>query len=109
MSSEIVLADFFSGCGGTARGFADAGVRPAFATDWDEEAVQTFKLNSPDVKTVQRDIRHLGPHEVESEARQIGEHSASHVDKARGSGSSIPIEPSEARLCGDDVAARNAA
>ena len=66
MSSEIVLADFFSGCGGTARGFADAGVRPVFATDWDEEAVQTFKLNFPDVKTVQRDIRKLEPHEVES-------------------------------------------
>ncbi|MDE0133311.1 MAG: DNA cytosine methyltransferase [Acidimicrobiaceae bacterium] len=66
MTREIVLADFFSGCGGTARGFADAGVRPVFATDWDEEAVQTFKLNFPDVKAVQRDIRELATEEVVS-------------------------------------------
>ena len=66
MSREIVLADFFSGCGGTARGFADAGVRPVFATDWDEEAVRTFKLNFPGVKAVQRDIRELKTEEVAS-------------------------------------------
>lgn len=64
MTREIVLADFFSGCGGTARGFADAGVRPAFATDWDEEAVQTFKLNFPGVEAIQRDIRGLPTEEV---------------------------------------------
>lgn len=66
MSPDIVFADFFSGCGGTARGFADAGVRPVFATDWDEEAVQTFKLNFPGVKAVQRDIRELPTEEVVS-------------------------------------------
>lgn len=66
MNREIVLADFFSGCGGTARGFADAGVRPVFATDWDEEAVKTFKLNFPDVDAVQRDIRELETDEVMS-------------------------------------------
>ena len=66
MSREIVLADFFSGCGGTARGFADAGVRPVFATDWDEEAVQTLRLNFPAVEAVQRDIRELETDEVVS-------------------------------------------
>ncbi len=66
MSRGIVLADFFSGCGGTARGFADAGVRPVFATDWDEEAVQTFRLNFPTVEAVQRDIRKLKVDEVAS-------------------------------------------
>lgn len=66
MSSEIVLADFFSGCGGTAQGFALAGVRPVFATDWDEDAVKTFKLNFPSVCAVQRDIRELGTDEVVS-------------------------------------------
>lgn len=66
MSRKIVLADFFSGCGGTARGFADAGVRPVFATDWDEEAVETFRLNFPTVKAVQRDIRELRVDEVVS-------------------------------------------
>ena len=66
MNREIVLADFFSGCGGTARGFADAGVRPVFATDWDEEAVSTFRLNFPDVKAVQSDIRELDTEQVVS-------------------------------------------
>ena len=66
MTRDIVLADFFSGCGGTAQGFADAGVQPVFATDWDEEAVQTFKLNFPTVKAVRRDIRKLEVDEVVS-------------------------------------------
>ena len=66
MRREIVLADFFSGCGGTARGFASAGVRPVFATDWDEEAVQTLKLNFPTVDAAQRDIRELETDEVVS-------------------------------------------
>lgn len=66
MNREIVLADFFSGCGGTARGFADAGVRPVFATDWDEGAVETLKLNFPTVNAVKRDIRELETDEVVS-------------------------------------------
>ena len=66
MRREIVLADFFSGCGGTARGFASAGVRPVFATDWDEEAVQTLKLNFPTVDAAQRDIWELETDEVVS-------------------------------------------
>ena len=64
MSPEIVLADFFSGCGGTARGFADAGVRPAFAMDWDSEAVETFRSNFPSTTVVERDIQKLDPEEV---------------------------------------------
>lgn len=64
MSADIVLADFFSGCGGTARGFADAGIRPAFATDWDGEAVETFRLNFPSTMVIERDIRELGPEDV---------------------------------------------
>lgn len=66
MRREIVLADFFSGCGGTALGFAQAGVRPVFATDWDEEAVQTFRWNFPDVHAAQRDVRELETDEVAS-------------------------------------------
>lgn len=73
MTREIVLADFFSGCGGTARGFADAGVRPVFATDWDEEAVRTFKLNFPAVEAVQRDIRELATEEAVSVMPPTGE------------------------------------
>ena len=64
MKTDIVLADFFSGCGGTARGFADAGIRPSFATDWDGEAVETFRLNFPSATVIERDIRKLDPDEV---------------------------------------------
>lgn len=41
-------------------------MRPVFATDWDEEAVKTFKLNFPTVNAVQRDIRDLETDEVVS-------------------------------------------
>lgn len=73
MSPDIVLADFFSGCGGTARGFADAGVRPAFATDLDGEAVETFRSNFPFTTVIERDIQQLDPEEVAAALPPTGE------------------------------------
>ena len=48
--------DFFSGCGGTSRGFQNAGLNPVFALDFDEDAASTFSDNFPDVCFVQSDI-----------------------------------------------------
>ena len=45
MTGEVVLADFFSGCGGTSLGFAQAGIVPALAVDWEPDAASTFRLN----------------------------------------------------------------
>jgi len=63
-SVDIALADFFSGCGGTTRGFADAGISPLLAVDWDRDAVATFRLNFPGTPVIERDIREVGVEEV---------------------------------------------
>ncbi len=60
MSADIALADFFSGCGGTTRGFADAGISPMLAVDWDPDAVATFRMNFPATPVIERDIREVG-------------------------------------------------
>ena len=59
MRVDIALADFFSGCGGTTRGFADAGISPLLAVDWDRDAVTTFRLNFPGTPVIERDIREV--------------------------------------------------
>lgn len=55
----IRVFDFFSGCGGTSKGFEQAGLEPVFALDFDADAVRTFKTNFPNAIVVQRDIRNL--------------------------------------------------
>lgn len=64
VSVDIALADFFSGCGGTTRGFADAGISPLLAVDWDRDAVATFRLNFPGTPVIERDIREVGVADV---------------------------------------------
>ncbi len=73
MSRRIVLADFFSGCGGTSRGFADAGIVPELAIDWDPDAVASFRLNFPATAILERDIRDLEVDEVEAALRLPGD------------------------------------
>ena len=63
-SVDVALADFFSGCGGTTRGFADTGISPLLAVDWDRDAVATFRMNFPGTAVIERDIRELGVDEV---------------------------------------------
>lgn len=57
--------DFFSGCGGTSRGFANAGLKPVFALDSDEDAATTFKANFPDVHFSTSDIAQLDTVELD--------------------------------------------
>ena len=63
-SVDIALADFFSGCGGTTRGFADAGISPMLAVDWDSDAVATFRMNFPATPVIERDIREVSVADV---------------------------------------------
>ena len=44
---KIVVYDFFCGCGGTSRGFQNAGIDIAFALDIDPDAKSTFIQNFP--------------------------------------------------------------
>jgi len=56
---SIKVFDFFSGCGGTSRGFTQAGLEPVFALDFDSDAACTFKRNFPNTVVEKRDIRRL--------------------------------------------------
>lgn len=48
--------DLFSGAGGLTEGFHQAGFSPLAATDFDEVAAETFKLNFPEAKFVCRSV-----------------------------------------------------
>ncbi|MBT6226866.1 MAG: DNA cytosine methyltransferase, partial [Candidatus Scalindua sp.] len=47
-TKNIVAYDFFCGCGGTSRGFQNAGIDIAFALDIDPDAKNTFTQNFPE-------------------------------------------------------------
>lgn len=54
----------FAGCGGSSLGYSMAGFRELLANEWDNNAVETFKLNFPDVPVIQGDIAKLSVDEV---------------------------------------------
>jgi len=49
----------FAGCGGSSLGYQMAGFKELLAVEWDDNAVQTFKLNFPDVPVYHGDIGKL--------------------------------------------------
>jgi len=55
----IKVFDFFSGCGGTSRGFRNAGMDVVFALDNDPDAARTFKQNLPGIHFVCDDIQNV--------------------------------------------------
>ncbi len=46
----------FAGCGGSSLGYSMAGFRELLAVEWDNNAVETFALNFPDVPIYHGDI-----------------------------------------------------
>ena len=44
---SVGVFDFFSGCGGTSKGFQDAGMKPVFALDFDNEAADHLPEKFP--------------------------------------------------------------
>lgn len=56
---SIDVFDFFSGCGGTSKGFELSGMRPVFALDFDEDSSKTFVDNFPKVKFSVSDIKNF--------------------------------------------------
>ena len=46
----------FAGCGGSSLGYKMAVFRELLAVEWDDNAVQTFRLNFPDVPVYHGDI-----------------------------------------------------
>lgn len=54
---KVRVFDFFSGCGGTAEGFRQAGCSVEFALDFDRDAADTFQLNFPEAVVLTEDIQ----------------------------------------------------
>ena len=49
----------FAGCGGSSLGYKLAGFRELLAVEWDDNAVETFRLNFPEVPVYHGDITKL--------------------------------------------------
>lgn len=56
---KIAVFDFFCGCGGTSRGFQNAGIDIAFALDTDQDVKSTFTLNFPETIFCHKSITKL--------------------------------------------------
>lgn len=54
-----IVISLFAGCGGSSLGYSMAGYRELLAVDWDDHAVETFKLNFPGVPVYHGDIAKL--------------------------------------------------
>jgi DNA (cytosine-5)-methyltransferase 1 len=55
----IRVFDFFSGCGGTSLGFAQAGMKVVLGLDNDPDAAETFRTNISGATFIQKDIRRV--------------------------------------------------
>lgn len=53
----------FAGCGGSSLGYSMAGYRELLAVEWDNNAVETFHLNFPEVPVYHGDIAKLSVQE----------------------------------------------
>ncbi len=62
---NIVAFDFFCGCGGTSRGFQNAGIDIAFALDMDPDVKSTFILNFPETIFCHKSITKLTASELQ--------------------------------------------
>jgi DNA (cytosine-5)-methyltransferase 1 len=49
MVNESTVISTFAGCGGSSLGYKWAGFKELIAIDWDDNAVEIFKLNFPEV------------------------------------------------------------
>lgn len=62
--SKPVVVDYFSGPGGLAEGFSQAGFETLMGIDFDENSAETFKKNHPEAKYIRADISELDPKDV---------------------------------------------
>ena len=57
------VISLFAGCGGSSLGYSMAGFRELLAVEWDDHAVETFKLNFPSMPVWHGDIADLSVEE----------------------------------------------
>lgn len=65
------MIDLFAGAGGLTEGFRLAGFSSSLAIDFDEQAMQTFQYNHPDVRCITADIRQFNNGDVEKLAATL--------------------------------------
>jgi DNA (cytosine-5)-methyltransferase 1 len=58
------VISLFAGCGGSSLGYKWAGFKELLAVDYDRNAVETFKINFPDISCWQKDIRKVSGKEI---------------------------------------------
>ncbi len=63
-SQKLHVFDFFSGCGGTSKGFSQAGMEIRFALDCDLDAISTFSKNFPSAVAMCQDIKTFNPSSI---------------------------------------------
>ena len=59
MVNAPTVISTFAGCGGSSLGYKMAGFKELLAVEWDDNAVETFKLNFPGVPVYHGDIAKL--------------------------------------------------
>ncbi|MAG27201.1 hypothetical protein CMI47_16840 [Candidatus Pacearchaeota archaeon] len=64
MSGKPTVISTFAGCGGSSLGYKWAGFKELLAIEWEKNAVETFKLNFPNVPIWQRDIATVTGQEI---------------------------------------------
>ena len=64
MNGKPTVISTFAGCGGSSLGYKWAGFEELLAIEWDDNAVETFKLNFPDVPMWKRDMREITGKEI---------------------------------------------
>jgi DNA (cytosine-5)-methyltransferase 1 len=64
MVKEPTFISLFAGCGGSSLGYKWAGFKELLAIEWDSNAVETFKLNFPEIPVWQRDIKTVQAKEI---------------------------------------------
>jgi len=64
MVNQYNVASFFSGCGGLDYGFHNDNFNILFANDSWKDAVNSFRLNYPEVNVIEKPIEHISESEI---------------------------------------------
>lgn len=64
MKQKSTVVSLFAGCGGSSLGYEQAGFQELLAVDFNDHAVETFRLNFPDVPMWKGDITTITPEKI---------------------------------------------